>query len=149
MIQEVEEKDIIHDSPYTTSPSKSHSGNATNDAEAGCGNTTVNNTPEDHMSVSSFENKGHLKLPNQTLVPNCCAICLGEYDIGDKVVWSSNKECPHAFHEDCILDWLVKMQPQTPCPCCRQEFTDLEIIRKEKKITWSGGDTFALHHVRF
>ena len=39
---------------------------------------------------------------------------------------------------ECILEWLVKMQPATPCPCCRQEFTDLETIRKEKKIKWSG-----------
>jgi hypothetical protein len=28
------------------------------------------------------------------------------------------------------------MQPETPCPCCRQEFTDLETLRKERKIKW-------------
>lgn len=81
---------------------------------------------------------GHLRLKNGSLVPNCCAICLMGYDIGDKVIWSSNPDCAHAFHEDCVVGWLVKMQPETPCPCCRQEFTDLEILRKERKIKWTG-----------
>ena len=92
-------------------------------------------------STSSIggENKGCLKLPHQEQpVPNCCAVCLGGYSVGDEVVWSSNPKCSHAFHKECIIEWLVKMQPETPCPCCRQEFTDLEAVRKEKKILWSG-----------
>lgn len=57
-------------------------------------------------------------------VPNSCAICLCSYDIDDVVVWSSNKDCVHAFHEECILQWLVKNQ-NGECPCCRTQFTDL------------------------
>jgi hypothetical protein len=76
---------------------------------------------------------------------------LGEYEVDDQVVWSSNPEnvCPHAFHQECIVDWLIKMQPATPCPCCRQEFTDWEEIRKEKKIIWAEGDAFNLQSIRF
>jgi hypothetical protein len=70
----------------------------------------------------------------QRKVPNCCAICLGPYDVGEVVVWSSNAACKHAFHQECMVDWLCKMQDSTPCPCCRQEFTDLETYRKEKKM---------------
>jgi hypothetical protein len=88
-----------------------------------------------------IEEAGQLKLRTGKLVPNCCAVCLCDYRPGDVVVWSSNPECVHAFHRECVVDWLVKMQPETPCPCCRQEFTDLEEIRKEKKIRW--GSTFA------
>ena len=55
------------------------------------------------------------------MIPNNCAICLATYAQGDVVVWSANLECPHAFHEDCILQWLaIKRRPT--CPCCRRNF---------------------------
>lgn len=93
-------------------------------------------------SDDSMHDTGFLKLLNGTLVPNCCAICLMSYEVDDKVIWSSNPDCAHAFHEDCVVGWLVKMQPETPCPCCRQEFTDLEDVRKERKIKWGRARTF-------
>ena len=90
---------------------------------------------DDNITLETFddnpEETSKLKLPVMSSttkcrkVPNNCAICLSSYEIGDKVVWSSNETCHHAFHEDCILEWLIKMQEGTPCPCCRQEFTKL------------------------
>lgn len=59
-------------------------------------------------------------------VPNCCAVCLSSYELGDNIVWSINISCQHAFHDTCIISWLVKNQKGTPCPCCRSDFTDLE-----------------------
>lgn len=80
---------------------------------------------------------------NPKMVPNCCAVCLGAYEIGDTVVWSCNSECSHAFHLDCIMEWLVKIHDgSTPCPCCRQEFTSWEMDRQERKIKWAAGHTF-------
>jgi len=59
-------------------------------------------------------------------IPNECAICLCDYEKGDTVVTSCNSECPHAFHQECIVEWLVKMQEGTPCPCCRRPFVQLD-----------------------
>ncbi|KAK1735667.1 hypothetical protein QTG54_013830 [Skeletonema marinoi] len=74
-------------------------------------------------------------------VPIFCAICLSEYEKCDRVCWSSNTECSHVFHEDCILQWLIssgkkrsinqsftrhptdeKLLENEFCPCCRQDF---------------------------
>ncbi len=83
-------------------------------------------------------------------VPNQCAICLGNYCVDDPVVWSSNPECSHAFHEDCLVDWLVhSKQDGTPCPCCRQSFTDLVSFRKERKIRWAPDRAFDTSALRF
>jgi hypothetical protein len=101
-----------------------------------------NSAVDDDIETGSMESCGHLKLANGNMVPNCCAICLTSYEEGDTVIWSSNQACAHAFHQDCVVGWLVKMQPETPCPCCRQEFTDLENVRKESKVKWSADNAF-------
>jgi len=54
-------------------------------------------------------------------VVGTCAICLCDYEANDTVVWSSNTSCQHAFHEDCIVMWLLRKEDPI-CPCCRQDF---------------------------
>ena len=63
------------------------------------------------------------------LPSNNCAICLDAYVSGDTIVTSCNPLCPHAFHQECIIEWLVKMQEGTPCPCCRRTFVELSPSR--------------------
>ena len=60
------------------------------------------------------------------LVPNCCAVCLCPYEIGETLAWSSNTSCRHAFHQDCVVEYLCKVQEvDCPCPCCRGTFVEL------------------------
>ncbi|KAL3671411.1 hypothetical protein V7S43_003337 [Phytophthora oleae] len=51
----------------------------------------------------------------------CCSICLGEWDDEECVGMNVVKlPCLHAFHEECLLEWL---QANTHCPMCREEPT--------------------------
>ena len=80
-----------------------------------------------------------------------CAICLAEYEPTERVSWSSNPDCTHVFHEDCVVSWLVSLgrtkskqvrfseQPteaqllnyQLECPCCRQAFI---LTREQRRL---------------
>lgn len=48
-----------------------------------------------------------------------CDICLIGFEPEDVIAWSSNPKCDHAYHADCISDWLMR---QPTCPSCRQEY---------------------------
>jgi hypothetical protein len=64
------------------------------------------------------------------LVP--CAICLEDYEEGDNICWSHNRRCNHVFHQECIVEWLVR---HDACPVCRQDFLSLEDLNNEG--TWT------------
>jgi hypothetical protein len=70
------------------------------------------------------------------LVPNLCTICLCNYEIGTDIVWSSNSVCDHAFHFECIEQWLMNQRDGPLCPCCRRDFIidpyDLDEDNEEK-----------------
>jgi len=59
-----------------------------------------------------------------------CAICLVDYQDGDEICWSHNLSCNHAFHHNCIIEWLLS---HDECPCCRHNYlsffdeTEIEI----------------------
>jgi hypothetical protein len=94
-------------------------------------------------------------LIEERAVPIFCAVCLTEYEISHRVCWSSNSECSHIFHEDCMLRWLVALGREHSrrkrfstnpserklldfemiCPCCRQNFISMnEILGTEESV---------------
>ena len=102
--------------------------------------------PQDKPSCTERAEDNKDSNDTERAVPIFCAVCLMEYEVSDRVCWSSNKECTHVFHEDCIVQWLVssgrtkskrRWFPDNPserrlmcyeleCPCCRQEFISKE-----------------------
>jgi hypothetical protein len=82
---------------------------------------------EDSLVIELPQPGLHLSLgpnekPPSRLVSGMCTICLCTFDVGSDVVWSSNEKCKHAFHEDCIEQWLMKQREGPLCPCCRRDF---------------------------
>ena len=68
-----------------------------------------------------------LRSKNET--QTCCEICLMDYEVGDEVCFSPNKDCTHAFHTECIADWLLK---NNTCPVCRQDYLEVKSEDKGK-----------------
>lgn len=66
-------------------------------------------------------------------VDDFCPICLSNYEVGQNVVWSSNQECVHAFHYDCVVQWMKK-RASGDCPCCRSPFVHKDVYIKNKKV---------------
>lgn len=86
---------------------KSESDGTNRDAQCMSVSPYATSTAEETPScdISSVEDDGN---NDCRLVPNRCAICLDDYQVKDKVVWSSNVLCNHVFHYDCIMDWFVR-----------------------------------------
>jgi len=71
--------------------------------------------------ASTNNNSTHTFLLDETqfFYLGSCSICLLDFNDGDVVCWSKNPDCPHAFHRDCILSWLMR---NNLCPCCRNDY---------------------------
>jgi hypothetical protein len=79
----------------------------------------------------------YLRLPDKRTVRNCCSICIAPYRKGDQLVCSSNPQCPHVYHFDCILRWLCQRDANL-CPMCRRAYVQIgEINGSAKKAQGS------------
>jgi hypothetical protein len=104
------------------------------------------------IPCTSTTSSSSVNLLTRTVIPTC-AICLVQYKPGNYVTWSSNDECCHAFHRDCILIWLLKKDASNGrsrrnnggnndgedgesgggkylCPCCRGEFVSSTLLKE-------------------
>jgi hypothetical protein len=82
---------------------------------------STNDGAEPSLNVVGSEGSAELQ-PWQSDNDNgheCCAICLSDYQDGDVIGWSHNKNCKHIFHRECISEWLLTHEE---CPCCRHYY---------------------------
>ena len=85
--------------------------------------------PEQYKHPSSTEenndNYSNISILEKSGIPNSdtCAICLLEYEKGDEICWSHHKKCFHAFHFDCMTEWLLR---HNECPCCRNDYLNID-----------------------
>lgn len=73
----------------------------------------------------------------------CCGICLEDFTVGDRVAHAPHSICPHLFHEDCIVSWLVSRKGAS-CPFCRQPFIGIPIVEPSNTSVLSTDDTGTL-----
>lgn len=68
--------------------------------------------------------------------PTGCNICLMDFEIGEEIGWSPNPDCIHAFHKECIVDWLMV---KNECPICRRDYlnekvNDIEVSGDDERL---------------
>jgi hypothetical protein len=62
----------------------------------------------------------------------CCPICLKDYQVDEEIAFSPNSNCSHAFHRECIEEWLLRHEE---CPCCRYNYLDSSRVPPAPEIT--------------
>jgi len=86
-----------------------------------------------HPSVSTIHSLRHgMKVASShhsLYSPRCCPICYEEYKIGEDIAWSQNDECPHVYHLNCILEWLLD---NDVCPMCRAQYINIDMVVEEE-----------------
>jgi len=65
-----------------------------------------------------------------------CSICMEPFAVDEIVSWSPNKVCTHAFHHECIKEWLLR---NGNCPFCREVYLPIDeykqLLEKEELRT--------------
>jgi hypothetical protein len=65
---------------------------------------------------SSSSSRVKKRIPPQCILTTndgTCIICFEEFSVDDVIVWSENNDCPHVYHEGCMIDYLTtKRRPK-------------------------------------
>jgi hypothetical protein len=91
---------------------------------------TTNGMMNGASSLTRMPNEDNtVESVKDTRISSCdCAICLETFQVDDRLVWSQNRNCTHAFHMSCLVELFSTLDDveNATCPCCRRSFcTDL------------------------
>ena len=136
-----------------------NSGDSSSDSSSSDADASRSSTPSPlALKDNTLMSTTNTTTPRTREVSKNCPICLSTYEPHDRICYSSNSECSHVFHCDCIIRWFVEMGRQNTdivighgtkldesllldymlsCPCCRQPFVaqndDDEFSNKKNK----------------
>lgn len=86
------------------------------------------NDSNEEIASAEMGPKSHHNFDDAHELKNLCPICLTDFAEGQEICYSSNKDCPHSFHLDCMVEWLMK---HDDCPLCRQDYLkETEVVDK-------------------
>jgi hypothetical protein len=133
----------VHVQAATPRNSNSNSGEG-DDNEASSSTSTSPSAPtivDFDYSSSGLDNNGGnncngVNHEEHHVHESTCDICLISYQRGDIVAWSRNLDCPHYFHEDCIIDWLRR---KPTCCSCRRDYVEIAPVEKTVKLQLPDG----------
>jgi hypothetical protein len=83
---------------------------------------------DNHFSSATTESSDDLALTehDDNDHDRVCCICLAPYEAGSTMLTA--RTCPHQFHYDCCMEWLVAFHDH--CPYCRVEMMTPNQMRK-------------------
>lgn len=150
--KESPEKDMVNSSNDSSTPASNYGLNFNHcldeEEEGAFKALTLRSTSEkivkceDTLSedVSQDDRKKDSEIMRE--VPILCIICLCMYEVGSEVTWAyaSSQKCTHAFHKDCIMNWILTKE-EALCPCCRDEFIPEPIMREKGLLESDANDT--------
>lgn len=65
--------------------------------------------------IKKPKSKGKNEQTEESSSHNCCSICIGDYEVGEKI---TTLPCIHRFHKECIEKWL---EVKSECPVCKYD----------------------------
>lgn len=101
--------------------------------------TPISMTSEESHPVSSSLQQPQPQQEHQHQYSHwTCPICMEPYESGDMICWSRNENCPHAFHLECKVGYLLNTDE---CILCRNNFLNqphqeeqgLVVVEEEKE----------------
>ena len=101
------------------------------------------------VRVTSFQKSDLVTRNGSPVTPNtlqnACAICLVDFEQGDRVL---TLDCNHFFHDNCAKEWLFKSSFPS-CPNCRKIVNDgcanyLMSLSKKKETNYSSSSAMIL-----
>ena len=137
--------------------SSSSSSSSSSDANADASSSPLASKENNNiMSTTTTSTTTATTPPRTRAASKNCPICLSTYEPHDSICYSSNSECTHVFHCECIIRWFVEMGRQNNaivirhgtklldesalldyalnCPCCRQPFVTQNDVSNKKGV---------------